>query len=277
MMMGNFDAGLYVDYIECNDENKDQIMTGLQYHNSYKIFFLVSGNRKYSINCNACVMKPGDIILINKMDLYKPAVVEGCSFERILISFNDDFLKKLDIDFNIVADCFKLNYVKLPAKDSKYISQLFTKILIEYNNSQKYSEILVQHYIYELLIIIYRYANSENIAISNDAETDTINRAMRYIYTNYKRKLTLSEISKICHVNPSYFSRLFKKNVGMTFVKYLNTIRMKEAVSLLKNTDMSIGEISQECGFDNLQYFCEMFKKAKGLSPQQYRKSKINE
>ena len=153
MMKENFDADLYVDYIECNDENKEKITTGLYNHNYYEIIFGVSGNGKYLINYNTYVTEPGDLIIINKMDLCMATALEDRASERILIAFNDEFLKKLDMDFHVVSECFKFNHVKIPNKDKKYMRQLFTKILVEYNNSQKYSENLVQHYIYEVFPI----------------------------------------------------------------------------------------------------------------------------
>ena len=128
------------------------------------------------------------------------------------------------------------------------------------------------NYVKELLVTIYRYIYSESAPSIDDDSTGSIEKAIRYIYNNYRKKLTLTEIAEICHMNPSYFSRLFKKTAGINLASYINTIRIKAAATLLMDTDMTIIEIANECGYENLQHFCEMFKKIKGVSARQFRK-----
>lgn len=100
-----------------------------------------------------------------------------------------------------------------------------------------------------------------------------IAKALRYINKNYREKITLKDIEQNLHVNTSYFSTLFKHEMGVTFTDYLNELKIEYASNLLTNTNLSIIDILLSTGFDDQSYFTKVFKKAKGVTPKQYRSS----
>ncbi len=100
-----------------------------------------------------------------------------------------------------------------------------------------------------------------------------ISAALQYINKNFKEKISLKAIETNLHVNPSYFSTLFKNEMGITFTDYLNTLKIEYACTLLANSNMSIIDISLSAGFDDQSYFTKVFRKAKGVAPKQYRSS----
>lgn len=96
-------------------------------------------------------------------------------------------------------------------------------------------------------------------------------KAIRYISHNFSRNLTLDEVADHVHLNPAYFSTLFKQSTGSSFKEYLNMVRIEESKRLLSNTDYSIIDISLATGFEDQSYFSKVFKKYTGLTPKQYR------
>jgi two-component system response regulator YesN len=66
-----------------------------------------------------------------------------------------------------------------------------------------------------------------------------------------------------------YYGALFKQHVGMTFNKYLNSVRLNYALECLKSGDMNISEIAEHCGFTDICHFSKLFKQKFGLSPKQ--------
>lgn len=98
-----------------------------------------------------------------------------------------------------------------------------------------------------------------------------IARSLRYINGNYTRKIKLADISKELHVNPTYFSALFSKEMGRPFTDYILELRIGKAKDLLRNTNMDILDISEAAGFENQSYFTKTFRKSTGLTPRQYR------
>ncbi|MFC5649593.1 helix-turn-helix transcriptional regulator [Paenibacillus solisilvae] len=90
---------------------------------------------------------------------------------------------------------------------------------------------------------------------------------------HYRTPFSLEDLSSHLHLSPYHISHLFKQITGITLSDYLIQRRVKEACLLLANTTKSIQEIASEVGGLSPSYFCQMFKKTKGVSPEKYRKS----
>lgn len=93
----------------------------------------------------------------------------------------------------------------------------------------------------------------------------------RYVSKHLTEELTVKEAAKLCSMSESYFSHMFKKEMGLSFVDYVNRQRVRKAERLLTNTNLRISEISAAVGVDNANYFSVLFRKINGLSPQEYR------
>lgn len=96
-------------------------------------------------------------------------------------------------------------------------------------------------------------------------------RAQGYIARNYASRITLEEVAGYVHLNASYFSSTFKRNIGMSFKEFLNLYRIEMSKKLLKNTNSSILDIAVATGFEEQSYYTKMFKKYTGTSPSKFR------
>ncbi|MFK9095112.1 helix-turn-helix domain-containing protein [Bacillus salipaludis] len=111
--------------------------------------------------------------------------------------------------------------------------------------------------------------------VSKVCSNTEIENARKYILDNLHRKITLDEVANYLHLNSSYFSRLFKKEIGENFVKYVVKLKMNRAKDLLDQTNYTILEISDMLGYENQSYFNKTFKSFEGLAPIEYRNGKI--
>ncbi|MFI3213674.1 MAG: PocR ligand-binding domain-containing protein [Eubacteriales bacterium] len=100
---------------------------------------------------------------------------------------------------------------------------------------------------------------------------DIIQKSAAYIAKNFTTTLTLEEVASHVHLNPAYFSTLFKQSTGSSFKEHLNMVRIEESKRLLANTEYSIIDIATAVGFEDQSYFSKVFKKYTGLTPKQYR------
>ena len=107
--------------------------------------------------------------------------------------------------------------------------------------------------------------------ITPTKNTELIKKAIGYIAENFSTNLTLDDVANYVHLNPSYFSSLFKQSTGSSFKEYLNMVRIEESKRLLSNTDYSVINIAVATGFENQSYYSKVFKKLTGLTPRQYR------
>lgn len=95
--------------------------------------------------------------------------------------------------------------------------------------------------------------------------------AFDYIYHHKNENISLSELAKLCHLSPSYFSRIFKKETGEQFSVFAPRLKIEWAKQLLETTDQPINQISNELGFCDAGYFIKTFKKFETLTPAVYR------
>lgn len=101
--------------------------------------------------------------------------------------------------------------------------------------------------------------------------SELIKKAIHYISKNFAEMITLEDVANLVHLNPAYFSTIFKQSTGSSFKEYLNMVRVEESKRLLANTDYSLIDIAIATGFENQSYFSKVFKKYTGLTPKQYR------
>ncbi|WP_130860033.1 response regulator transcription factor [Gracilibacillus phocaeensis] len=111
--------------------------------------------------------------------------------------------------------------------------------------------------------------------LKNKYHKDVI-KACYYVSHHLHKKLSLDEVAEHLYLNPSYFSRLFKKEMQITFVEYVKQCKMEQAKDLLERTDISVGGICAQLGYDHQSYFIKVFKKQVGCTPLEYRGMKWN-
>jgi transcriptional regulator GlxA family with amidase domain len=138
----------------------------------------------------------------------------------------------------------------------------------------------------ELMSILHDLSISRNIRmLSNAAFNNTslpfynsrrIEKAVEYMNQNFNKLVKLNEVAKQANMTETAFSRFFKTRTGISFIDYLNEIRLGNASRMLIDTTESIAEIAYDCGFSNISNFNRIFKKKKGITPKGFRESYSN-
>lgn len=130
----------------------------------------------------------------------------------------------------------------------------------EYLLSLQEKMLRLHHLVYE-----YKKAYRENAELE---------KAIAYIRNNYHKQLTLAMVSNDVSLNYAYFSNVFRKYTGKTFMEYLRDIRMEEGKRLLSKTDQRIAQIAEKVGYDSYKSFSRAFKESVGITPAEYRRKK---
>ena len=107
---------------------------------------------------------------------------------------------------------------------------------------------------------------------SNQVADERIVQALKIMHRQFGNGVKVAEIAEEVHLSYPHFLRLFEKNTRMTPIEYLNRIKLERAKTLLDTSNLLIEEIAEECGFQNLYYFSNFFKKETGVSPKEYRR-----
>lgn len=131
--------------------------------------------------------------------------------------------------------------------------------------------------IYRLLHYLVSFFMADEVSGAAGNEDIRIEKMLQYINTNYNRPLTLQEMAGTMYMAPSSFSRFFKKRVGITFIEYVNNVRLHFALEDIRYTNNSIAWIAETHGFTNASALCRIFRSAYGMSPMAFRKQMAQE
>ncbi len=104
-----------------------------------------------------------------------------------------------------------------------------------------------------------------------------VSEALQYVQNNYSRNVSLTQAAGHVGLSPNYLGNLFKKELKVGFNEYLSDLRIEKAKELLLNTYLKSYEISERVGFSESTYFCRVFKKATGYSPNEFRSRLMKE
>lgn len=130
----------------------------------------------------------------------------------------------------------------------------------------------------EKIITLLRELTNENQNFNSEnnisaCKIDELECALNYIEKNFRKDITLNNVANYVKFSSTYLSKLFKNNIGINFNKYITKIRIKEAILMLENKNISINDLAFEIGYNEPSYFCKVFKKEKGVTPLEYRKN----
>ena len=149
---------------------------------------------------------------------------------------------------------------------------LFRKMINELQMSKENYAEMLEMYLRQIFITMQR-AFIGTIKKEKARVVDKIEKATVYFNENYSQEINIDEYAEQMNVSVSWFIRNFRESTGLTPMQYILSKRIYNAEILLQDPSYNVSEISRVVGYDNPLYFSRIFKKAKGLSPSEYRKS----
>ncbi|MFD2614952.1 response regulator [Paenibacillus gansuensis] len=105
-----------------------------------------------------------------------------------------------------------------------------------------------------------------------DRYAQVVEQVKRIVESSLHAPLTLHDLSQQVYLSPNYLRSIFKERTGMTLHDYITDTKLRKATELLKDKSLKIHEISNRIGYENVSYFCSIFQKYKGTTPNEYRK-----
>ena len=106
------------------------------------------------------------------------------------------------------------------------------------------------------------------------AKSSPVYPAVAYVKNHRQEMVTMNDMAKLCHLSPSYFSRLFRRELGENFINYVNRQKIQWAKERLRSSNDSVVQIAQELGYMDSSYFISVFKRFEGTTPLVYRQHK---
>jgi len=126
--------------------------------------------------------------------------------------------------------------------------------------------------LYGIIALLADEFNNISKKIGNISGKNTMKKIENYISRNYSKELKLESIAQLFGYNSAYLGKMFTKTFGDNFNTYLDKVRIESAKQLLLNDKLKVYEVSEQVGFNNIDYFYKKFKHYVGQSPKEYRK-----
>jgi AraC-like DNA-binding protein len=259
---------------------------GLSIHETFEMVYIKSGKGTFEIGGQNAEVGSNDIVIIKPHQHHKLSVASNGSCDFIVLYFK--FMNKshhtlsetsLEDFINFVSSKESGAFIKLKVSQKNDIIVLLNRVLKEKASDQLGSDLLNYLMLMELFVLISRALKAEwenSIKNKSPKIKELMASAISFIQNNYEREISIADIAKYVFLSPSYFTRAFKEDTGLSPMQYLLNIRIKRACELLAETDLKVGDIAHSVGFSNQQRFNDMFKKQIKMTPMQYRNSSKN-
>lgn len=244
----------------------------MHYHHAYELYFILNGEREYFVEDRFLHVKAGDLVWVPVNLLHRTS---GPGGTRFLMYFKDSFLQKYFSPNTISRLVSSEPFVFTPdPHQAEQFQNLFFELLKEYNKRKTQDdapdEFLLAKLLFEILFFVRSHDN--RYTTPNTANGSRMYTIVKYINDNFHTPLTIQEVADAVGITKDHLCHIFPKHMGMTFVSYLNVVRVKAACEMMRLEKDSILEIASKCGFSSSHYFCKVFKREKGLSPSEYRR-----
>lgn len=249
----------------------DKFPPGLRINPYARLYYPVEGEGVAVHHGQQYSLRPGWIYLIPpyaQVDLYctKYMVKYWCHFNARI----------LDSDLDIFSLCLPSYELKVKDNDCDFFRNLFIRMVTLHSVSgtilKPVDDLEAKSALGLLITPFLKSVKSEFSGASFDSMMK-FTRLLSYIEKNLYRKLTLAELAKEFHLNPTYLSNLFAQKMGTPLIAYCNRRRIRYAIDLIWSTDYSVSEIADKTGIGDLSNFSKKFKHATGFYPSEYRKN----
>lgn len=268
--------------------NNNAVGTREHSHDYMQIWYAMSGCCEHHVNGKSHRLTKGDLFVLPPFVAHRIKVIEKMEIRIIGCEFSAGFINENIPSQDLNTSLFDFAYLEpflvssdivrprlnLYGKSQVIVEQLLEDMLQEYEKEQKYYEITIKADLLKMLAIIAREYESSSDISSQDIfrqYRDAVSEAIRYIDGHFTERIYMKDICKIAMMSHTYFTYLFRQISGKTFVEYVNSLRVRKAAEMLRNSDNSIQDICFDVGYNDPTYFDRVFKKITGLSPSKYR------
>ncbi len=261
-------AVLYKKFIA----TKNLVVFPPHWHKRIEMLHIIKGCLEITMDEEVLLLKENDLCYIRSA-LPHSGISRSGNLEYEMVQFRESELQQI-LTTNKELLQFSENNIEIEKQfQDEYIATLF-KHIADYNqNKSVFQNTLFLGIIYEIfghLAIKHSSAPKTNIY-----KNDKFSKILKYIDKNHIEITSISEVAEKFSFEPTYFSRVFKKNMGVSANYYICCLKLEDSEKLLADTNLSMEIVSQKCGFNSASYFTKCFKKRYGISPIQYRNCNI--
>ncbi|GIO33457.1 MULTISPECIES: AraC family transcriptional regulator [Paenibacillus] len=259
------------------------------FHDYVQIWYVSKGEFLHTIGDREYRMTKGNLFVVPPFTVHRiqsppeqEVEIWGCEFLPAFINerFNEPpggqpFFDASYLTYFAHAENANSHQMIFDGVTDSRIRGLMQEMLGEYERRTPFFQIVLKANLLLLLSIIIRQVNGELVQAGfekSEKYRDTMMKVVEFIQKNAHEDIRLEDMCAVSNLSKSTFCSLFKEWTGKTFNRYLVDLRVNNALRLLQHPSLTVTEVCFATGFNELSYFCRIFKNYTGISPNQFRK-----
>ncbi|EUJ32885.1 AraC family transcriptional regulator [Listeria cornellensis] len=282
--------GLYLEFPALDKDfpmrsftNEGGVIVYPHWHKEIELIYVIEGRLNLGVNDVPIQMAEGEIYVINGGDVHY--FLASPNSERIVLQFDLNVFQEFSLtedEGKRLRDLF-LHVSPSSADWNPEVARLVAGLLqvIHRESSQRKAgyRYIVKAKLYEMLAVLERdvprlVRDSAEDATSKSQETlEKLQQIFAYVEDHYQETITLQQVADHVGFSSYYFTKLFKRNMGITFMTFVNDYRLSKAKWILLNEETPVTEVAELAGFSSVKTFHHAFKRAMGVSPLKYRRT----
>lgn len=248
-------------------------------HKELEVMYVIEGACLIETKDESFHLKKGEFVFIDNLVEHRLNVSEPCKMINIEFYFTHTnkmivSMKHLIEQSQHLQQLIEMEQPYIILKHSDEIDRLLKMIIFE--SDQQNRDDLVSLMIGQLLIHLARLGVKTKEAQSQMYIVNKyVEETIQYMHYSYEKDIKVQDLADAVNVHPNYLHRIFKQVMNESIIEYLTKLRVRQAKVLLRDTNLSIIEITHKVGMNSSQYFSQVFKKYVGCTPRDYRNKAV--
>ncbi len=243
------------------------------WHKEIELVYVRDGILEINITNKSYIVKKGDFIFIDSGEIHysqssdKANCVDFILFDHFILS--SGYQPSGFITPVITREMLEEYGIELQCK------QLINTIITELDQKEAYYQDIIKTTLQKFWYLLKRFHPRNETGFNKGSQhlykLAAFQQMLTYIENNYQIPIPLEHAAELMHFSVSHFSKIFKKTMGISFVTYVNMVRIEHAITLLYKSS-KILDAALESGFDNIRTFNRVFKQITGYTPGEFTK-----
>lgn len=249
----------------------------VHHHDFFEVYYLIGGQVDYWVDGRIIRMSPGDLLLINPLELHRPMVEQGSPvYERIVLWINKEYLEGIAGGNQRLSRCFDTtlpghtHLIHTSAAERPALTARLGELVREFYSRDFGSELCANGLFLQFMVQLNRMAShTETRQEETESLSPLVQNVLHYITEHIQEDLSLEDIASHMFISKYHLSHAFSREVGVSVYRYVMLRRLMMARQLLLSGEAA-GQVCRSCGFADYTSFYRAFKSEYGVSPRAF-------
>ena len=249
------------------------------WHRAMELLFILNGKATVTMEGKKYRLKPLEFMVMDSAQVHDTVYAMPQTM-GVCIHISKNYMRRYLPDIELMRFQCSLDSILPPQKESyTRLCELIKELTILYFRQTPSYQLRSKAVVLQILAeLVEHFGNrvSESLSVSGLHKLTQLEQISQFVEEHHQEKITLQDGADELGLNKDYFCRFFKENMGISFIQYVNQVRVNHIYQDLLHTDGSIQEIMEHHGFFNQKLFYRMFKEIYDCTPVKLRQNAVD-